>query len=163
MSSGWPPSPRQVKRGQFDRGDVSILIDGPIGQRVFSISEKPGCHFRFIMKLKMNCWLRFEKMLAQYPKAKVIWCHFAQIRYIERASRYSPAYIESLIKRFPESVFRTPLWQFRFDLSTRQPAAFTRRGSGWRFKYQMARSYRRLSKIAFVSFGPRRDRIASHR
>lgn len=40
-------------------------------------------------------------MLSQYPKAKVIWCHIAQVRYAERATAYSPAYIEGLIKRFP--------------------------------------------------------------
>lgn len=100
------PSPRQVKRGQFDR-DVSIPIDGPIGQRVFSISEKTGMPFQIHYEIEDELLAPLEKMLAQYPKAKVIWCHFAQIRYIERASRYSPAYIESLIKRFPNLYFDT--------------------------------------------------------
>ena len=46
-------------------------------------------------------------MLQQYSKAKVIWCHLAQVRYIERASRYTPAYVDSLIRRFPNLYFDT--------------------------------------------------------
>ena len=46
-------------------------------------------------------------MLSQYPKAKVIWCHIAQVRYAERATAYSPAYIEGLINRFPNLYFDT--------------------------------------------------------
>ncbi|MBI2224307.1 MAG: amidohydrolase, partial [Betaproteobacteria bacterium] len=48
-----------------------------------------------------------EKMLAQYPKAKVIWCHLAQVSYIERAPSYSPAYVEGLIGKFPNLYFDT--------------------------------------------------------
>lgn len=33
--------------------------------------------------------------------------HLAQTRYIERASRYSPAYVDSLINRFPNLYFDT--------------------------------------------------------
>jgi hypothetical protein len=35
-----------------------------------------------------------------YPKAKVIWCHIAQVRYIERASRYTPAYVDQNHRNF---------------------------------------------------------------
>jgi len=38
-------------------------------------------------------------MLAQYPKAKVIWCHFAQIRYLARSSIYSPEYLGGLLDK----------------------------------------------------------------
>src|SRR5450830_1366298 len=38
---------------------------------------------------------------------KVIWCHLAQIRYIERATRYTPAYVDGLIQRFPSLYFDT--------------------------------------------------------
>lgn len=48
-----------------------------------------------------------EKMLKQYPKAKVIWCHYAQVRYIERASRYTPVYVDGLLRRFPNLYFDT--------------------------------------------------------
>jgi hypothetical protein len=100
------PSPRQVKRGDMDR-DVHVPIDGPTGHRVFSMSEKTGMLFQIHYEVEDELLAPLEKMLTQYPKAKVIWCHLAQIRYIERASRYTPEYVDGLIKRFPNLYFDT--------------------------------------------------------
>lgn len=100
------PSPRQVKRGKMER-DVHVPIDGPIGQRVFNLSEKTGVSFQIHYEVEDELLAPLENMLKQYPKAKVIWCHLAQIRYIERASRYTPAYVETLIKRFQNLYFDT--------------------------------------------------------
>jgi predicted TIM-barrel fold metal-dependent hydrolase len=100
------PSPRQVKRGDMDR-DVHVPIDGPIGHRVFGLSEKTGLPFQIHYEIEDGLLAPLEKMLEQYPKAKVIWCHLAQIRYIERAARYTAAYVDSLIKRFPNLYFDT--------------------------------------------------------
>ena len=100
------PSPRQVKRGEMDR-DVRVPIDGPVGHRVFSLSEKTGIPFQIHYEVEDELLAPLEKMLGQYPKARVIWCHLAQIRYIERASRHTPAYVETLIKRFPNLYFDT--------------------------------------------------------
>jgi predicted TIM-barrel fold metal-dependent hydrolase len=100
------PSPRQVKRGDIDR-DVRIPIDGPTGHRLFSLSEKTGLPFQIHYEIEDELLAPLEKMLAQYPTAKVVWAHVAQIRYIERASRYTPAYAEGLIKRFPNLYFDT--------------------------------------------------------
>jgi len=100
------PSPRQAKRGEADR-DVHVPIDGPTGHRVFSLSEKTGMPFQIHYEVENELLVPLEKMLEQYPKAKVIWCHLAQIRYIERASRYTPAYVDGLIKRFPNLYFDT--------------------------------------------------------
>jgi len=100
------PSPRQVKRGDTDR-DVQIPIDGPTGHRVFSLSERTGMAFQIHYEIEDELLTPLEKMLGQYPKAKVIWCHLAQIRYIERASRYTPEYVAALIKRFPNLYFDT--------------------------------------------------------
>ena len=100
------PSPRQVKRGEKNR-DVRIPIDGPTGHRVFGMSEKTGLPFQIHYEIEDELLAPLEKMLEQYPKAKVIWCHLAQIRYIERASRYSAAYVDDLIKRFPNLYFDT--------------------------------------------------------
>jgi hypothetical protein len=100
------PSPRQVKRGDTDR-DVQIPIDGPTGHRVFSLSERTGMAFQIHYEIEDELLTPLEKMLGQYPKAKVIWCHLAQIRYIERASRYTPEYVDALIKRFPNLYFDT--------------------------------------------------------
>lgn len=100
------PSNRQAKRGEMDR-DATVPIDGPIGQRVFSISEQTGMAFQLHYEIEDVLLAPLEKMLQQYPKARVIWCHLAQIRYIERASRYTPAYVDSLIMRFPNLYFDT--------------------------------------------------------
>ena len=100
------PSPRQVKRGDTGR-DVRVPIDGPTGHRVFSLSERTGMAFQIHYEIENELLTPLEKMLEQYPKAKVIWCHLAQIRYIERASRYTPVYVDALIKRFPNLYFDT--------------------------------------------------------
>ena len=100
------PSPRQVQRGEMD-SDAYVPIDGPIGQRVFSVSEKIGVPFQIHYEIEDKLLAPLENMLQQHPKAKVIWCHLAQIRYIERASNYTPVYVETLIKRFPNLYFDT--------------------------------------------------------
>lgn len=117
------PSPRQVKRGDMER-DARVPIDGPIGQRVFSISEKTGLSFQIHYEIEDELLAPLEKMLEQHPKANVIWCHLAQIRYIERASRYTPAYVDSLIKRFPNLYFDTAFGSARsvYPLSNQRHA-----------------------------------------
>lgn len=100
------PSPRQVKRGETER-DVRIPLDGPTGHRLFAMSERTGLPFQIHYEIEDELLAPLESMLQRYPKAKVIWCHFAQIRYIERASRYTPAYVDGLIGRFPNLYFDT--------------------------------------------------------
>lgn len=100
------PSPRQVKRNEFDR-DVNIPIDGPLGHQLFALGEKLGLPFQLHYEVEDALLPPLERMLEQYPKAKVIWCHLGQVRYIERASTYSPAYVQGLIRRFPQLYFDT--------------------------------------------------------
>lgn len=100
------PSPRQVKSGRLDR-DVALPIDGAIGHRLFSFSEQSGMPFQIHYEVENELLAPLEKMLKQYPKAKVIWCHVGQVRYIERASHYNPAYVDGLLKRFPNLYFDT--------------------------------------------------------
>ena len=100
------PSPRQVKRGELDR-DVDVAIDGPTGHKLFALSERLGIPFQIHYEVEDRLLAPLEMMLARYPKAKVIWCHIAQVRYAERAPSYSPAYVETLIKRFPNLRFDT--------------------------------------------------------
>ena len=100
------PSPRQLGRAQFER-DVAVAIDGPSGERVFALSEKTGLAFQIHYEIEDELLAPLERMLAQHPNAKVIWCHLAQVRYAERASRYTPVYVEGLLKRFPNLYFDT--------------------------------------------------------
>ena len=66
-------------------------------------------------------------MLEQYPNARVIWCHFAQIRYIERASRYTPTYVDGLLARFPKLYFDTAFG----DASSVYPPSNQRHARVW--------------------------------
>ena len=100
------PSPRQVKRGELDR-DVDVPIDGPTGHKLFALSEQLGIPFQIHYEVEDRLLAPLEQMLERYPKARVIWCHIAQVRYAERAAAYSPAYVEGLIRRFPNLYFDT--------------------------------------------------------
>ena len=100
------PSPRQVKRGELHR-DVQVPIDGPAGQRLFGISAKYGTAFQIHYEVEDGLLPPLEAMLERHPQAKVIWCHIAQVRYSQRALRYNAAYVEGLIKRFPNLYFDT--------------------------------------------------------
>ncbi|MFO6420591.1 amidohydrolase family protein [Hylemonella sp. W303a] len=100
------PSPRQAKREPEER-DVDIPLDGLEGHRLFRLSEATGLPFQIHYEIEDVLLPTLEKMLAQYPGARVVWCHLAQVRYLERASRYSPTYVEGLIQRFPGLCFDT--------------------------------------------------------
>lgn len=100
------PSPRQAKRGDSDR-DVEVPIDSPTGHRLFGISEKTGLSFQIHYEIEDALLPPLEKMLAQYPKARVVWCHLAQVRYSERAGRFNAAYVDGLCRRFPHLYFDT--------------------------------------------------------
>ncbi|NCA18017.1 MAG: amidohydrolase, partial [Betaproteobacteria bacterium] len=100
------PSPRQVKRGEMDR-DVDLPIDGPTGHKIFALSERLGIPFQLHYEVEDALLPPLERMLAQYPRSKVIWCHVGQVRYAERTTAYNPSYVEGLIKRFPHLFFDT--------------------------------------------------------
>jgi len=72
-----------------------------------SPEREAGLPFQLHYEVEDRLLPPLERMLDKYPKAKVIWCHVGQVRYIERASSYSPAYVEGLIKRFPNLWFDT--------------------------------------------------------
>jgi len=120
------PSPRQAKRGEMDR-DVQIPIDSSTGHRVFSLGEKTGLPFQIHYEVEDELLAPLEKMLNLYPKAKVIWAHLAQVRYIERSSRYKPAYVEDLIRRFPNLYFDTAFG----DSSSTYPLSNQRHARVW--------------------------------
>jgi predicted TIM-barrel fold metal-dependent hydrolase len=159
------PSPRQVKRGEMDR-DVHVPIDGPTGRRVFSLSEKTGMPFQIHYEVEDELLAPLKKkMLEQYPKAKVIWCHLAQIRYIERAPRYTPAYVDALIKRFPNLYFDTAFGDAAstYPLSKQRHArvwtAFGNLKSEWR---DLIVAYPRRFLSALDLGQDRLDRIAEY-
>lgn len=106
------PSPEQVKAGKTDR-DITVDITGPAGQGLFQLSEEFGIALQIHYEIEDRLLPDLEAMLTRYPKAKVVWCHLAMIRYPDRSTKYSPAYVRSLIERFPN---------LHFDLAVPKPA-----------------------------------------
>lgn len=100
------PSPRQLRRGETHR-DITVPIDGELGHRLFRLSEKTGVSFQIHYEIEDQLLPPLEKMLKQYPKAKVIWCHLAQIRYSDLNTIYGPAYVRKLIENHPNLYFDT--------------------------------------------------------
>jgi hypothetical protein len=98
------PSPRQYKRGEMDR-DVDIPIDGPAGEALFTFAEESGLPFEIHYEIEDRLLPALEQMLTRHPKAKVIWCHLAQIRYSSRNTVYGPDYVRKLIERHPNLYF----------------------------------------------------------
>ena len=100
------PSPRQVKRGDLAR-DTAIPLDGPLGHRLFRLAAETGLPLQLHYEIEDGLLPPLERMLGQYPQARVIWCHLAQVRYAERTALYAPAYVDRLIRRFPNLYFDT--------------------------------------------------------
>lgn len=158
------PSPRQAKRGDLDR-DVDIPIDGPLGRRVFDLSQRTGMPVQLHYEIEDDLLAPLEAMLAAYPGAKVIWCHVAQIRYLERGGRYTPSYVEGLIRRFPQLYFDTAFGDASsiYPLSNQRHARVWADDSSLRADWQdliVAHSERFLSALDLG--GDRMDRIAEY-
>lgn len=98
------PSPRQFRRGETNR-DVHIPINGPLGHDLFSFAEKTGIPFQIHYEIEDTLLPALEEMLRRYPKAKLIWCHLAQIRYASRSTIYGPDYVRRLIETYPNLYF----------------------------------------------------------
>jgi len=98
------PSPDQVQRGNPDR-DEHLPIDGEAGHALFRLAEETGISFQIHEEIEDQFLDPLESMLARYPKAKVIWCHLAQMRYQSRNTRYGPEYVRGLIEKYPNLYF----------------------------------------------------------
>lgn len=105
------PSREQVEARATNR-DITIALDGPAGQALFELGEKTGVAFQIHYEIEDSLLPVLDAMLTRYPKAVVIWCHLGMIRYPDRTKSYNPAYVASLIERFPE---------LHFDLAVPRP------------------------------------------
>lgn len=112
------PSPRQVQRGETIR-DLDYPVDGNLMERVFAFAEKTGIPFQIHYEIEDRLIDPLEKMLAKFPKAKVIWCHLAQIRYPQRSTRYNPTFVDGMLKKYPNLYIDTA---FGDSLSTYAPS-----------------------------------------
>ena len=140
-------SPRQERRGETDR-DVSIPIDGALGHRLFSFSQKTGIPFQIHYEIEDGLLPPLEKMLSQYPNAKVIWCHFAQIRYSSRSSIYSPEYLGALLDKHQNLFIDTAFGDSRsiYPLSGEPHARYWANQDAWN-KLIISKPYRFLAAL----------------
>ncbi len=97
-------SPRQYKRNEYYR-DVTIPIDSPAAHLLFKFANESGIAFQIHYEIEDELFEPLEKMLQLYPKAKVIWCHLAQIRYSQKAKKYDPVFVKGLLERHPNLYF----------------------------------------------------------
>ena len=98
------PSPRQYQRKEMYR-DVSIPITSNLGARLFEYAERSGIPFEIHYEVEDALLPPLEEMLSRYPKAKIIWCHLGQVRYGDRAKKYSPGYVRDLMTKYPNLYF----------------------------------------------------------
>lgn len=140
------PSPRQVKRG-LDR-DVNIPIDSSLGHRLFAFAQKTGIPFQIHYEIEDGLLAPLEKMLTQYPGAKVIWCHLAQIRYASRSSIYSPEYLEQLLNKHKNLYVDTAFGDARstYPLSGEHHARYWANQEKWN-KLIISKPYRFLAAL----------------
>jgi hypothetical protein len=94
------PSPKEFEEGRTYR-DVSIAIDSDDMHKVFSLSSALKVPFQIHYEVEDGLIPPFSEMLRKYPEAKVIWCHFAQIRFSGRAREFNPKRLIGLLTEFP--------------------------------------------------------------
>jgi hypothetical protein len=99
------PSPDQIQRGLHGQRDERLSLDSPAGHLLFQLSANTGIPFQIHQEIEDQYLPVLEKMLKAYPKAKVIWCHLAQMRYQARNTRYGPDYIRRLVAQYPHLYF----------------------------------------------------------
>jgi predicted TIM-barrel fold metal-dependent hydrolase len=112
------PAGFQCKVGEGHR-DEDVPINGANGHRVFQLSAETGVPFSIHHDPEDQAVAALEEMLAEYPKAKVIWAHFGQIRYRERQKRFGPELARRLLSAYPNLFF---------DLSTGEPGRYYKCG-----------------------------------
>lgn len=97
-------SHRQYKDGKIWR-NIKIPPDTPLMHRIFKLSSKSRITFQIHNDPEDGFLEPLERMLGQYPDAKVIWCHMGKIRYPERQTVYSPAYVDKLLEKYQNLYF----------------------------------------------------------
>ena len=93
-------SSHECKTGRSER-DVDIPLTGKNGRRLFALAAKTGIAFVIHLEPEDRPLVELEQMLGAYPKARVIWAHFGQIRHPDRQSQYAPRLLQRLLSAYP--------------------------------------------------------------
>jgi len=86
--------------------DVHLPVDSEAFKTVFEISSETGIPFLLHHEAEDNLLPELERMLAKYPKAKVIWCHVGRNRNPVTWKQFTKAEgVRALIKKYPNLYF----------------------------------------------------------
>ena len=105
-------SSSQCRNWRLDR-DVTVPMDSANGRRIFALSAETGVPFSAHLEPEDAALDALEKMLGEFPKAKVIVAHLGQVRHPEAETRFTPAYVRKLLTTYPN---------LYYDLSTGGPS-----------------------------------------
>jgi hypothetical protein len=98
------PSPMQWRAGNLDR-DITVPLKTDAVHDLFRFSQANNVPFTIHYEIEDALLPPLEDLLERYPGALVVWAHVGQVRYPDRAKRYDPRYVRSLIARFPNLHF----------------------------------------------------------
>jgi len=101
----------QCRKGHTER-NVDLPLDGENGRRLFALSTETGLVFLIHLEPEDAPLEALEKMLAAYPQARVIVCHFGQVRFPARQTKFKPALVRRLLSTYPN---------LYYDLSVGEP------------------------------------------
>lgn len=104
-------SSSQCRRNRTDRS-VDLPLDGENGRRLFALSQETGLAFLIHLEPEDTPLQALERNLTAYPGAKVIVCHFSQIRHPDRQRRFTPELVRHLLSSYPN---------LYYDLSVGEP------------------------------------------
>lgn len=104
-------SSSQCRDGRTDR-DETVPLTSENGRRLFALSQETGVAFLIHLEPEDAQLDDLETMLAAYPGARVIACHFSQVRHPERQRAFTPERVRSLFTRYPN---------LSYDLSVGEP------------------------------------------
>ncbi len=93
-------SSTECKDGRTDR-DVNMPLDGDNGRRLFALGQETGLPFLLHLEPEGAPLEALERNLKAYPRAKVIVCHFGQIRHPDREQRFTPELVRRLLSTYP--------------------------------------------------------------
>jgi len=86
--------------------DVHMPVDSETMQAVFQVSSESGVPFLLHHEAEDKLLPELERMLAKYPKAKVIWCHVGRNRDPVKWKTFRTAdAVRGLLKKYPNLYF----------------------------------------------------------
>ena len=97
-------SSKQCENKKHGR-DIEIDLNSPNSRRVFALSEKSGVPFVIHLEAEDEHLDKVDKILTEFPKAKVVWAHFGQLRQPELQKNFKPETIKKLLSKHPNLYF----------------------------------------------------------